>query len=113
MKIVEYNNIETLYSPINGELIVNEEELNHDATTLVGYWVDAAFDDPFLKNNKLKELWEKFESDYNQFEDNGWEKFEKFLSEIDENWICFRMTNYGMCCGPCSITTWNVLSLEK
>jgi len=104
MKIVEYN-IETLYSPINGELIINKEELNHEATTLVGYWIDAAFENPFLKNDKLKEMWDSFECGFGNYD-----KFEDFLSSVDENWICFKMCNSGISCGH--VTTWFILNLN-
>ena len=104
------------YCPVTGEYIFKENEsVNEDAQTLMAYWIDLAFEDPFIKNEKLQNEWDKFCENYvkeNNEEDPDFDAFEEFISSIKwNNWVCFKLTENGMACGPTSSTVWKILDL--
>jgi len=113
---IELTNL-NFYCPVTGEHILLEEEpVNEDASTLMAYWVDMAFEEPFFKNEELKEKWDLFCPKFvaeNDGYDPEFEDLENFLKEINwPNWVCFKLNHSGMACGPVSNTVWKVLNLN-
>ena len=102
--------------PVTGEYILKEDEpINEDAKTLMAYWLDMTFEEPFIKNEKLRVSWQTFTEKYMN-ENDGYEPdfdaFEAFIASLDwDNWICYKLVIYGMACGPTSSTVWKILDL--
>jgi hypothetical protein len=117
MQIVEINleNI-NFYCPVTGEYILKVyEPVNEDASSLMAYWIDLAFEDPFIKSEKLQAAWNTFCENYAKENNDDYpdiEAFEGFISNLKwNNWVCFKLTENGMACGPTSSTVWKILDL--
>lgn len=52
------------YSPSTGEWITQETDINEDAVSLLGYWVDEFWEEPFIKDDELKKHWNSYLSNY-------------------------------------------------
>jgi hypothetical protein len=117
MKIVKID-LESLDfdCPVTGEYILKEDEpINEDAKTLMAYWLDMTFEEPFIKNEKLRVSWQTFTEKYIH-ENDGYEPdfdaFEAFIGSLNwDNWICYKLVINGMACGPTSSTVWKILDL--
>ena len=102
--IVDHYNF---YCPVTGECIsADGEPVNHDASSLYGYWVSVELESPsihdkdfedayhaYLKkcseDSKTDEADEADEADYVP----GWQELEVFLEEYDRpNWVVFSIT---------------------
>ena len=102
-----------LYCPISGEPILEPEDVNRDAPSLVAYWVEMGIDYPFIKDEKLRQAWET----WSDTEEHGVdpESLAKWLKKYkaDPNWVVFEITNHGIANGPVSNTVWFVLDMNN
>ena len=49
------------YCPATGELLCNEDDgVNEQAKSLMGYWCDLVFEEPYIKDEILKKDWKAF-----------------------------------------------------
>lgn len=103
-----------LYSPSNGELICHEETgYNHNALSLMGYWVQEVMDEPFIKNPKLKEAWGKYIQEVDNLMETDNEHpgpdVDEFLEKFENaTWIAFRIETKDM---PGDVA-WFVVNME-
>ena len=102
-----------LYCPISGEPILEPEDVNHDAPSLVAYWVDMAINEPFIKNDELRGAWEAWSATQ-----EGWVDTDSFVTWLKEydgglNRVVFEITNHGIANGPVSSTVWFVLDMNN
>ena len=117
-----------LYCPATGEVISTEETgINEDAKSLLGYWVDEVFMEPFIKDEKLKIAWETLVSECEAAEEKAYEedaeldeaftldidRLVKFLKDYDApTCVVFEISNSSLACGPVSNTAWHVVNME-
>jgi hypothetical protein len=108
MQMIELElNHNNFFCPATGEYILKEDEdANHDASSLMGYWLADCIDDPFIKNSSLQNEYDLFLKS-EQAEDEDFrldqEELEKFLANfVAENWVVFKITSGGFGCsgGP-------------
>lgn len=111
-----------LYCPATGEVICNEEVgMNEEAKSLMGYWIDEVFMEPFIKNESLKAAWELLVEKTDAAAEAGEDdegldtlRLVQFLTEYESGtWVVFQITNYGLACGPVPNTIWYVIDMEK
>ena len=116
-----------LYSPSTGELICNEETgYNEEAKSLMGYWIEEVFTEPFIKNEALNAAWKKLVTECDQAQEKADEegtypdeqfdlstdRLVQFLGDYDApTWVAFQigLNDGGMVTG----NGWFVLNLEK
>ena len=117
-----------LYCPATGEVICNEETgMNENARSLMGYWVYEVYREPFIKNDKLEDAWEKLVSECEEAEERADEedteldeafdldtdRLVKFLKDYDApNCIVYEITNCDFSCGPVVNTVWYVVNMN-
>lgn len=102
--------------PVTGEYILRDDEpVNEDAKSLMGYWIDMVFEDPFIKSEKLRKAWEEFSEKFaieNEGYDPEFDDFESFITNLNwDKWVCYKLIETGMACGPNSTTVWKILDL--
>jgi hypothetical protein len=106
-----------LYSPVNGEQISSEEDgINEEALSLMGYWQDEIMGDPFIKDPDLQLKWEEMVTqkkeellDYLDY----YEALEKFLRKYPgESWIVFKIITGAAAGSPRNETAWFVIDME-
>ena len=118
-----------LYSPSTGELICGEESgYNEEAKSLMGYWIDEVFMEPFVKDQSLKAAWEQLvracEEAQEKADEDGTELDEafelntdrliQFLTEYDApSWIVFQIGHSDDVTGTVIDNGWFVLNMEK
>ena len=104
-----------LYCPATGVQILSEEDMNDDAPSFVGYWLDEFMTEPTIKNKQLAADWEKF---YDEFEEKQnrepkYNEVEQFLIDYPEqNWVIYKITTCGMACGPVCNTVYIILDMN-
>ena len=113
LELSHYN----FYCPATGELLCNEDDgVNEDAMSLMGYWCDLVFEEPCIKDETLKKDWKAFEDKYadqNLGSSPDYKSFESWLKAYNRgNWVVFVITNSGMSCGPSSSTVWWVIDMD-
>jgi len=113
LELSHYN----LCSPVNGEPISTEEEgINEDAKSLMGYWMDEIMGDPYIKDDDLKLKWEEMTRDKEetlQGYTDYYEALETFLKEYPcKTWIVFKITTGAPAGSPRDETTWFVIDME-
>jgi hypothetical protein len=91
MKIVElelkhYN----FYCPATGLWITSENDVNHDAPSLLGYWLDEFWREPFIKDESLKKKWESYMVNFEVLENspefvNQFASLEDFFKNLNFN----------------------------
>lgn len=89
-----------LYSPSTGEVICHEETgYHHGAKTLMGYWIYEVVDQPFIKDDRLKEAWEKFVARFEEENDDFPAEVEIddfFVKYEQQSWFVFKIQTFGM-----------------
>jgi hypothetical protein len=66
LRLDHYN----FYSPSTGEWITQETDINEDAVSLLGYWVDEFWEEPFIKDDELKKHWQNYLANFEQFKNH-------------------------------------------
>jgi hypothetical protein len=118
-----------LYSPSTGELICGEEMgYNEKAKSLMGYWIDEVFMEPFIKDKSLKVAWEQLVSacevaqekadedgtELDEAFDLGTDRLIRFLTEYDApTWIVFQIGCSDDVTGMAIDNRWFVVEIEK
>lgn len=118
-----------LYCPATGELICSEETgYNEEAKSLMGYWIDEVFTEPFIKNEALKAAWEKLVAECEEAQEKADEEGEEldeafdlsterlyqFLADYDApTWVVFQIGLYDSASEMVTDNGWFVLELEK
>jgi hypothetical protein len=94
LKLDHYN----FYCPVSGEYITLEDEpLNENALSFRGYWFDEFWDEPTIKDERLKALWLDFfqtlKTDYPNFIDIVYsEKLDSFFTSVEiNNFVVFKI----------------------
>ena len=102
----------TFYCPVTGRQICGVEVgMDESVPSLMGFWEDEFLDKPIINNPELKIDWDKYykSTDRRELSDG----FEKFLRSISApQWLVYKITTYGMACGPMSSTVWFVIKME-
>jgi len=92
----------SLINPLTKELVLDEQEFNEAAESLIAYWHSDCFEMPFIKNNPLKASWDKYikrsKHEINPYSYEGVINF--LLNYKDISWRVFEITFRGMACGP-------------
>jgi hypothetical protein len=94
LKLDHYN----FYCPVSGECISMEDEpLNENALSFKGYWFDEFWDEPSIKDERLKALWLDFfqtlKTNYPNFIDIDYsEKLDEFFTSVEiNNFVVFKI----------------------
>ena len=91
MKIVELElNHYNFYCPATGVWITCEDDVNHDAPSLLGYWLDEFWREPFIKDEFLKQKWETYMENFEALESspefvNKFESLKDFFRNLNLN----------------------------
>jgi len=104
-----------MFNPNNNDVIV-DQKLNEKSASLIAYWIDEVFLEPFINNSKLEKSWEDFLAKYEEENDGDLPYLDdlvKFLEEYNSSeWIVYAITESGIACGPVSNTTWFVVDKD-
>lgn len=101
MQIIELElNHNNFFCPATGEYILKEDEdANHDAASLMGYWLGDCIEEPFIKNAALQENYDLYVLNKQNKNSNfriGSNELENFLTHLDvKNWVVFKISTGG------------------
>jgi hypothetical protein len=70
------------YSPSTGAEILNESDVNENEPSLLGYWIDMCWNEPFIKNEYLENEWQVYLSTYKQLRSE--ESLEKEYRSLED-----------------------------
>lgn len=113
------------FCPVTGECILLENEpINENATSLLGYWTSESFSEPrilhsdlqdavdvFFENHREKQKNENDDEESNPLDE---EDLDAFLENHEApNWAVFRITTRGMASGPIGSTVWLVIDTDN
>ena len=104
-----------LHCPATGEAILTEYDVNENAQSFMGYWINEMITEPCVKNKSLQIAWDNFIKEYITKNNDypNFEEVEHFLVNYPEpNWVIYKITTRGMACGPIWSTVWHVLDMN-
>lgn len=102
------------YCPVTGVWIANEEDVNDDAPSLLGYWLDEFWDEPFIKDDRLLQEWTKYMDNFEALQNseefvNVFRLLEDFFSNLNlENVVVFKKADNV----PFSLTPYFVIDMN-
>ena len=115
MKIIELElTKDYFYCPATGIWITSEDDVNHDAPSLLGYWLDEFWREPFIKNDLLQKAWEDYIANFDALESspdfvNPFESLQDFFRSLKLNHVVvFKIINDL----PTSLTPYFIIDLE-
>ena len=116
MEIIEYSpsmSTDRMYCASTDEVIFapHYDEIEMFADAMIAFWHDEFMEEPTLNAPVLEQAWEAVYLKWKAEKDMDiWDLLDKFLSECQNpDWIVYKCTFYGMCCGPVSNTIWFVV----
>ena len=104
-----------LFCPATGIQVLSEDYCNEDAPSTMGYWLDEFLTEPTISNEKLKEAWDVFYSNYKKKHQKqpNLQAIESFLVIYPEpNWVIFKIKNQSISGGSIFDTVYHVLDMN-
>ena len=98
-----------VFCPVTGQRISGPESYKASPAQ-VGLWLGGLLEQPEIRCAVLQAAWERYAA---QVPEDSYLEMGAFLQSVElPNFVCFAITQSGICGGPYSSTVWHVFDMD-